>query len=428
MSSIACFDMGERYTGIAPGIWRAELSLIPKNISPNKKGEYLKEKLNLKFDEVTEGQLPFLFEVKYKTDSVFTIEIINGKERIEVKDIKFGRDRKTGKDTLIMRFPEFESYIKAICEGGIMEGEFVITSKENYRIPFTAQFGKDYRFSNLKKKPVMDITGSWETTFDINTDEPYKAIGDFQQKGNYLEGTFKTETGDYRFLEGNIEDSKIYLSCFDGTHAYLFEGKIQADKTINGSYRSGLSEPSVWEAKLNPNFKLRNPDSLTFLNKTIQDVNFSFPDPNGKIISPTKEEYNGKVKIIQLGGTWCPNCKDETLYLKELIKDPKYKDLAIMGLSFERHKDPEKANNAVKIYKKTLDIPWDIAVAGINKKEERSKSVPFLQQIEAFPTMIVLDKKNRVRKIHTGFAGPATNEFNSFKLKFGTFIESLINE
>jgi len=418
--------MGHPYSKIAPGIWRAELSLIPKNITPNKKGEPLAEKLHMKFDEVTEGQLPFLFEVKYKNETEFSIDIINGEERITVNDIQFGRDRRLGKDTLVMKFPEFESYIKAICEGGIMEGEFVITSKDNYRIPFTAQFGKNYRFSDLKKKPVMDITGSWETSFDLNTNEPYKAIGDFDQRGNQLRGTFKTETGDYRYLDGNIESDKLYLSCFDGAHAYLFEGKIQADQTIMGSFRSGLSEPSIWEAKKDPLFKLRNPDSLTLLNKTIKDINFSFPDPDGKLISPSNKEYAGKVKIIQLMGTWCPNCKDETKYLIELAS--KHPDLAIMALAFERRKDPEKANNAVKIYKKVLGVPYDIAVAGIKEKDEASKSVPFLEEIEAYPTMVILDKNNKVRKVHTGFAGPATNEFNTFKNEFGTFIDSLLKE
>lgn len=418
--------MGNTYSKIAPGIWRAELSLIPKNISPNKKGEPLAEKLHMKFDEVTEGQLPFLFEVKYKNNSDFTIDIINGEERISVTDIQFGRDRRLGKDTLIMRFPEFESYIKAICEGGIMEGEFVITSKENYRIPFTAQFGKNYRFSDLKKKAVLDISGSWETTFDENTKEPYKAIGDFVQKGNQLSGTFKTESGDYRFLDGNIEADKLYLSCFDGAHAYLFEGKIQADHKIYGSFRSGLSEPSIWEANKNSTFKLTNPDSITFINKSINDIEFNFPNQNGKIISLKNKEFEGKVKILQIMGTWCPNCKDETKYLIEISKQ--FPSLAIIGLAFERHKDSVKANNAINIYKKVLQVPYEIVVAGINKKEEASKSVPFLNKINAFPTMIIIDKKNKIRKIHTGFSGPATNEFNTFKGEFGMFIESLLKE
>ncbi|MBL7831890.1 MAG: TlpA family protein disulfide reductase [Saprospiraceae bacterium] len=424
----SCLEFVDKYSKLAPGYWRAELSLIPKNISPNRSGKPLPEKLGLKFDEVLEGQLPFIFEVIYTNDSTFYIEIINGKERIKVTDIKYGRDRKTAKDTVLINFPEYESYIKAISEGGVMEGEFVVTSKENYRIPFSAKQGINTRFTDLKKKPFMDVSGAWQATFDLNTDEPYNAIGLFQQNANELTGTFKTETGDFRFLEGTIQDKKMYLSCFDGSHAFLFEAKIQPDKTIQGSFRSGLSEPSIWEAKLNPNFRLQNPDSITKMNKGKSNINFNFTNPSGKIISLENPEYKGKVKIVQLMGTWCPNCKDESIFLKEYLGKSDQNKLAVIGLAFERHKEIEKANAAIEKYKSALNIPYEIVAAGTNDKKEISNKLDFINEFKAYPTMLIIDKKNKIRKIHTGFSGPATDEFNSFKEEFGTFIELLLKE
>lgn len=424
----SCLEFGDRYTKLAPGYWRAELSLTPKNILPNKKGEYLKEKLNYKFDEVMDGQLPFIFEIKYTDDSTFYIEIINGEERIKVTDITFGRDRKTAKDTLVMRFPEYESYIKAICEGGVMEGEFVITSKENYRIPFTAKQGVNTRFTDLRKKPFMDVTGAWETTFDLNLDKTYKAIGDFTQKDNYLTGTFKTETGDFRFLEGTIQDKKLYLSCFDGAHAFLFEGKIQPDKTIQGSFRSGLSEPSIWVARKNEKFQLTNPDSVTLIKLGSKKCQFSFLNPDGIMISTNDANYKNKVKVIQILGTWCPNCKDESLFLTDYLKNTNTDKVAVIGLAFERHRDVQKANQAVANYKKVLKIPYEILVAGSNDKKEASAKLGFLDGLKAYPTMLILDRNNNIRKIHTGFAGPATDQYIPFKEEFGTFIELLLKE
>lgn len=423
----SCLKFEGQYTKLAPGYWRGELSLTPKNISPNIKGQPLPEKLNLKFDEVMEGQLPFIFEIKYTNDTSFYVEIINGKERIKVTDIRFGRDRKTAKDTLYMRFPEYESYIKAICEGGVMEGEFVITSKDNYRIPFTAKQGIDVRFTDLRKKPIMDISGAWETDFDLNTSEPYKAIGIFKQKDNELTGTFKTETGDFRYLEGTIQDKKLYLSCFDGAHAYLFEGKIQADQSIDGAFRSGLSEPSIWHAVKNANFKLTDPDKMTKASST-NAINFSFPDANGKLISLSDPNFKNKIKIIQIMGTWCPNCKDETIFLKDFIQKSDTSKIAVIALSFERHKDPTKAANAVAQYIKTMGVPYKILIAGNTDKSQASNKLAFLDQIKAYPTMLVLDKNNVIKKVHTGFSGPATDEFENFKIEFGTFIEALKKE
>ncbi len=428
MIATSCFEFSGKYSKLPPGYWRGELSLSPKNITPNPEAKPLPEKVGLKFDEVMEGQLPFVFEVKYTNDSLFYIEIINGEERIKVTDIQYGRDRRTAKDTILINFPEYDSYIHAVCESGVMEGEFVIKSKDNYRIPFTAKHGTNIRFTELKKTPAMDISGAWQTTFDQNTDKPWDAIGVFKQNGNQLTGTFKTETGDFRYLEGTVQDKKLYLSCFDGAHAYLFEAQIEPDSTIQGSFRSGLSEPSLWSAKRNPDFKLKDADSITKTKPGKETVHFNLPNPEGKNISPDNKEYQGKVKIIQVMGSWCPNCKDETKFLTDFLSKADTSKVAVIALSFERYKEVDKANEMLIKYKKALNVPYEIVLGGNSNKTEAGQKLDFLDELRAYPTMLILDKTNKIRKIHTGFSGPATDEFNKFRDEFGTFIEILLKE
>ncbi|MDV7401472.1 hypothetical protein RZS08_59185, partial [Arthrospira platensis SPKY1] len=102
----------------------------------------------------------------------------------------------------------------ALYENDVLGGEWVVNYKENYRIPFVAHFGQGYRFTQLRKTPDMDLSGKWEVNFGLDTDAPYPAVGEFRQEGNQLYGTFLTETGDYRFLEGTVQADKFYLSCF----------------------------------------------------------------------------------------------------------------------------------------------------------------------------------------------------------------------
>lgn len=80
-----------------------------------------------------------------------------------------------------------------------------------------------------------------------------KAIGEFVQVENNLTGTFLTESGDYRYLDGTVQANKLYLSCFDGAHAFLFEGKIEADNTINGIFYSGKNYKATWSSKKTTN-------------------------------------------------------------------------------------------------------------------------------------------------------------------------------
>ena len=425
-SITSCVVIENKYSSVAPGIWRAVLQLTPNTISPNKKGEPLPEKMNMKFEEATEGELPFLFEVKYTNDTLFKIALMNGDERIWVaeEDITIGRNKETGKDTILIKFPVFGSYIRAIYRERVMEGEWVVPAK-SLSIPFIAHYGQSHRFTTLTKKPNTDLTGNWECNFDLNNEKPYKAVGEFKQTGNILRGTFRTETGDYRYLDGEVQADKFYLSCFDASHAFLFEGKIKPDGTLNGLFRSGITGQEVWEAKKNETFQLRDANTLTTLKNDNQNIDFTFPNAEGKPIG--LKDYAGKVKVIQIMGTWCPNCRDETNFLIDYLTKNTNNNLAVMALAFERNADI--ATTQVTTYKKKMNVPYEILIAGTTtKKDDAAKALPFLNGVVAYPTMIFLDKKNKVRRIHTGFDGPATSKYGEFEKEFDTLVKKMLSE
>ena len=76
-------------------------------------------------------------------------------------------------------------------------------------------------------------------------------------------------------------------------------------------------------------------------------------------------------------------------------------------------------------YKEKMDIPYEILWAGSSKKSEAIKSLPMLNEIVSFPTMIFLDADNNIKRIHTGFSGPATSEFDAFVQDFEQFVLDL---
>ena len=424
----SCVVVESQFSALPPGIWRAVLRIEPQSISPNPKGKPLPDKVNMTYEDVTPGELPFNFEVIYDTDTSFHIEIINGDERIVVpkEDISFGRTKERAQDTLRIEFPMFDSYITAAFGGNVIEGNWVVRNRENYSIPFIAKQGKPYRFTPLKKQPAADLTGRWEATFGLEEKDPYPAVAEFRQNGNNLTGTILTETGDYRYLEGTVQDNKFWLSVFDGSHAFLFEGKIQENGKLTGAFYSGKHYRTTWEAQRNEKATLANPDSLTFLLPGYNEFNFSFTNPEGKTISLNNPEYEGKAKIIQLFGTWCPNCRDETAFLVDYLKKNKLQDLAVIGLAFEKHLDKSKANSVIQVYKEKLGMDYEIVHAGSSNKEEASKALPMLNRVIAFPTMIFLDKNNQVKRIHTGFYGPATLQYEDFRKEFDLFVKELV--
>ena len=419
-----CLTTDNAYTRVAPGTWRGVLEL-EKFFVPVRD----KDTIFALTEQFKDGELPFNFEVKYLDKERFYIEISNGSERIRCDSIVYGRDRSAARDTFNVYFPEYASYIHAEVRGGVMQGEWIVTTKENYRIPFYAYAGRGYRFTTLNKPPAADLSGEWATLFAVDQAQPEKAVAEFRQNGNRLEGTFRTETGDYRFLEGTVQGRNFWLSGFDGAHAYLFSGNIQGD-SLQGEFRSGKHYRTLWTAWRDPNFRLGDPDSLTLLKPGAAPIAFSLPTPDGKQVTFPTPAWKDKIKIFMIMGTWCPNCRDEQAFLTAFLqKNPALADkITVVGFAFERHKEPAEANAHLLTYKKQMGIPFDLVYAGKANTEAASAVFPALNRVMAFPTMIILDKQNRVRRVHTGFDGPATSKYAGFQREFGTFIETLASE
>lgn len=427
----ACLRFENAYTKLPPGPWRAVLQLDPSTITPNPKGEPLEEKLNLNFDEVTNGELPFNFEVIYTDDTTFHVAFINGDERIVVKDISFGRSKSRAKDSIRINFPVYDTYIVGLYEDGLIEGDFVVNYREKYSIPFIARFGMNHRFTKIPKPTDVDLTGNWKVTFGPGGDEsePFPAIGEFVQTGNQLRGTFRTETGDYRFLSGELSGEKAYLSVFDGAHAFLFEAKYDASTgKLVGSFRSGKHYRTIWEAQRDDTAELTSPMALTQPVDASIPFDFSFPNTDGQTVNLTDEAFDGKVKLVQIMGTWCPNCREETSFLLDYLKENKHPDLSVISIGFERYRKEEKALAALERFKSNMNIPYPVLWGGYYDKAEATERLQGLDKIISYPTLLFIDRNNIIRHVHTGYNGVATSKFDAFEQEFSEILDTLLSE
>ncbi len=363
--------------------------------------------------------LPFVFEMFDDH-----LEIINADERIRVDEIVFFGD------SVFIQMPVYETEIRCKYISTNLEGHYINhTRTTNSIIPFKAMHGMGWRFSDRPEKTTHNISGRWHVSWDKEEGENKMAIGIFNQDGNRLTGTFLTATGDYRFLEGEIGGSHVHLSSFDASHAYLFDAIIHEDGTMQGNYFSGSHWHDTWKAWRSDEAELVDPESMTYLKPGYERINFSFPDENGDSISLSDTEYLNKVVIVQLMGTWCSNCLDETKFLVELSMKYHKEPLKIIALDFEKTNDSFRIKNNIRRIKDRLHVAYPILYAGSAIKEEAAKSLAMLNRIAAFPTTIVIDKKGKVRKIYTGFSGPASGKtYTDYTESFSTFLENLFQE
>lgn len=365
--------------------------------------------------------LPFNLKVGKSVEGKYIMEIRNAEEVIQVDEVEIKGD------SIFMYTPVFEGYLAGRFTETTIEGEFIKESLDRI-VPFTAVHGVEDRFEVNNRENNENVTGIWETYFSPDLEAEYVGKGIFLQEGNKVTGTFRTTTGDYRFLDGVMDGDSLKLSAFDGAHAFLFTAKV-TDSSMNGIFYSGNHFKEPFTATRNDDFELPNPDSLTFLNEGYDKLAFTFPDSNGDQISLSDERFHNKVVIVQLMGTWCPNCLDETKFLVDYVKEND--NVEVIGLAFESAKTQEKAFKGIQRLKDRIGVEYPILLAqfGTYDKLKAQEKLPMLNHVLSYPTTIFIDKKGDVRKIHTGFNGPATGEkFEEFKKEFNALITQLNNE
>jgi thiol-disulfide isomerase/thioredoxin len=371
-------------------------------------------------------ELPFNFEVN-DTLKAPRITIINGAERIKVTGVKVDGD------SVFIHMPLFNSEFRlAITRTGLSGKWIKHLADKDASMDFTATPNKTWRFFAEPKPSLYDITGKWSATFGEGKPGMENLVGVFQQNGAKVTGTFLSTTGDYRYLEGVLSDNKLFLSCFDGGHAFLFTAQVNFKNIIsNGKFYSGASGLDFWSAVKNDTAKLPDAYSLTSLKPGFKKLDFTFRDINGKNVSLGDSRFKNKVVIVQILGSWCPNCMDETNYFVSRYYNKYHsKGVEIIGLAYERSTDFEKSQKTVQQLKTHFNVPYPLLITGYTPgKGDPEKSLPMLADFKGFPTTLIIDKNGDVRKIHTGFSGPGTGEYyTQFIDEFEKLTDDLLAE
>lgn len=388
---------------VKTGIWRATLSRGPH-------------------------KLPLILDIAQNPDEKsYSVHIINGTEKLRMDSTYFQND------SLVIPMQLFDSKIVAKPAGNRMAGTYyrLANGVVAGALPFEAEAGENYKFFKKgEAKSTKNVTGKWATTFkNQTTGDVTVSVGSFTQQGTDVQGSFLTPTGDYRFLTGSVDGDSLFLSTFDGSNAMLFKAAIQPDGSLNGGMWSGIKVFKTWTAKPDPQAKLPDATKLTFLKPGFESVDFSFADPNGKTWTLKDPRFAGKPVIIQIMGSWCPNCMDETNYLVPWYKKNKHRGVEIIGLAFERSDKPEISNPKIVRMINRLGIEYPIVLAGTNTDVATAKALPMLNKVMSYPTTIFIDKKGKVREIHTGFSGPGTGKYyDEFVADFNSLMDKLISE
>ena len=145
--------------------------------------------------------------------------------------------------------------------------------------------------------------------------------------------------------------------------------------------------------------------------------------------SISSREYEGKVLIVQLMGTWCSNSQDQTRYLTKWISEHPNSDVEILAVNYEANYSVGYGLDRINTYKQRLNIPYKMILGGPLSKTKAAEPFSFMDQILAFPTLVFIDKEGYARYVHSYFTGPATgNYYLDFDRRFNTIVDELSAE
>ncbi len=325
---------------------------------------------------------------------------------------------------LSLSFDELGTKLDATLKDGRLEGEYSRGTR-----------GAPYPFSAKRYTPVASgasnipsIAGLW----NVQVGKSSKGEAAWQlivrQSGGEVSAVILRIDGDTGTLTGTYRDGKFALSHFSGARPLRLELTPGADGTLavvqntdnpltalraEQASAKGLPQPS-------------DPSRFTSVKDPTEPFRFSFPDLEGKIVSNTDPRFQGKVVIVAIGGSWCPNCHDETPFLVELYKKYKKQGLEIVELSFEEEaqiKNPVR----VKAFNKRYGVEYTVLIPG--EPKELNDKVPQGLNLNSFPTTFFLGRDGKVRSAHAGFAGKASGKFHTeMKEDVTALVERLLAE
>ncbi|MBI4718034.1 MAG: TlpA family protein disulfide reductase [Planctomycetes bacterium] len=376
------------------------------------------------------GELPFGLELTNQRTG-WRAWVINGPERSEIMMVNVLDDKK-----IIIAFDHYDAAIvgELSADARRFDGTWQKRGKDKKltRLPVHATAGAALRFSpesaagaTPAAAPGGAIDGRWAVKFEKSTDP---AVGLFRNENDgTVSGTFETTGGDYRYLVGAFQNGRLRLSTFDGAHAFLVHARIEPDGTLKGEFWSGESWHETWTARRDEQAQL--PDGFARTRATC-DVNFAelkFKDTLGAERSLNAPELAGKARILELFGSWCPNCHDAADLLVELDHRYRSRGLSIAGLAFELSGEHARDARQVRTFAARHGIEYPLLVAGPADKEKVSTLLPFLDGFQAYPTTVFVTAEGQVRAVHTGFSGPATGEdYKRLRARFEAIIEEML--
>ena len=364
--------------------------------------------------------VPFRIELSSKGTEV-TSYFFNGDEKVNPSTQGFFRD-----GFLDLKFASYATELKATFKDGILTGSYIGGPGSSY--PFQAK-RHNPSLTDAAGSSAPLIGGRWE----IQVKSPKgESAWHFivKQSAPSISAAILRVDGDTGTLYGGYRDGKFVLSHFTGERPYyvevtpLADGSLQLELSNNRETQTLIAlRPEAARAKgLAPP---EDPTQHTKLKNPNEPLHFSFPDLQGRIVSDRDARFRGKVVLVNITGSWCPNCHDEAPFLEALYQKYHDQGLEIVALDFEPAEQLRDLSR-LRAFVQRYGIEYTYLVAG--EPSQLNERIPQAENLNAWPTTFFVGRDGLVHDVHTGFTSRASGSFDSdLKDQFTTDVARLLS-
>jgi thiol-disulfide isomerase/thioredoxin len=178
------------------------------------------------------------------------------------------------------------------------------------------------------------------------------------------------------------------------------------EKSADPSYRS------TWSAIADNEFQLRLLSEIT-LSISDEPFDFSFLNQDGTQVTWKDLHLSNMVVVIEIMGSWCPNCLDMSRTLHTIQTPNNHPDLVIIPVAFEYPAPFDRVQQKVRKSLSGHGNPDLWLYGGNASKAGASAAFPMLNSVSAFLTLLFIDRNPRIPRIYNAFNGPGTGRHHT---------------
>jgi thiol-disulfide isomerase/thioredoxin len=360
-------------------------------------------------------EIPCRFEVTARNGSAIA-SFFNGERRVSSTAGQVYDDR------YVFTFAQYGASLGVAVVDGQLTGEYRRGTRANYS--FKAVRAARERPVGTSGAP--SIAGTWIVQAKSSKGETAWRFIARENEGTVSASLLRVD-GDTGTLTGSFRDGRWVLSHFSGARPLLLEALPQHDGslTLRQNGKTELVAIRETDARAKAIGAPTDPSRHTSVSDTSEPFRFSFPDLDGRTVANTDAKFAGKVVLVNISGSWCPNCHDEAPFLAELYKRYRARGLEVVTLSFEE--EDQLANpTRLRAFIDTYGVQHTILLAGV--PDQLNEKVPQAVNLNAFPTTFILGRDGRVHGVHAGFPSPASGEFyKKAEREVAADVERLLN-